>query len=222
MEKDVEKDQANVVRKRSFWLPWYWLIVGIVVGMVGFMVFRMARAKSPFVHYHANFAVYINGQHQTFQGPGYYEEVTACNLHNANDVKSRVHMHDNINHVIHVHANGVTWSDFFNNIGYTLGDNVLSDGSSVYTDGQNGAHLTFILNGQPVTSIADTVIKSEDALLINYGTDSDQVILQRYQAIPKDAHYFNTHADPAACSGSDKFDWKARLKDAVGIRIAQV
>jgi len=216
----TEKVEASAVitgwRKKTWLLT---LLLGVLVGIAGFIVYRAAVAKSPFVHYHANFGVFINGEQQKFAGPGYYEEVTTCNVHNADDVKSRAHMHDNINHVVHVHDHGVTWGDFFNNIGYTVGDKVISDGSNVYVDGQDGNALTFMLNGQRVTTVADLVIKSEDVLLVNYGADNDQALQQHYAAIPKDAHHYNVTADPAACSGGDKFDMKARLKEALGLQL---
>ncbi len=173
-------------------------------------------AKNPNLHYHANFAVYINGKQDTFEGPGYFEEVSACMDHGHSDVKGRAHMHDNLNHTIHVHDDDVTWGDFFANLGYSLGDNVISDGRNVYVNSQDGKHLIFLLNGQKVSSIANVVIKSEDVLLINYGDASAEAQKQNYDSIPKDAHRYNVAKDPAACSGSQTFDLKARLKDALG------
>src|SRR5579885_3401153 len=99
------KETSDSKPKRGFKIPNHisgnpltWLVIGVVVGVVGFIGVRMALTKNPYVHYHANFAVWINGQQDTFDGPGFYEEVTACNVNNGNDVKSRVHMHDNVNH----------------------------------------------------------------------------------------------------------------------------
>ena len=195
---------------------YFWLILGLVLGILAFILFRAAAAKNPYTHYHANFAVYIDGQAEKFDGPGYYEEVTACSVHNADDLKSRAHMHANVNHTVHVHDTGVSWGDFFNNIGYTVGSTVLSDGVRTYLDGQDSKHLSFMLNGKPVSNLADTVIKSEDVLLINFGDDSDQALQQHFAEIPRDAHHYNVTKDPAACSGGEVFDWKARLKAAIG------
>ena len=222
MEETIDKPSKNT-KQPKFYLeqPKIWFLIGLIVGLLGFLAYRVAVAKNPNTHYHANFAVWINGKQDTFAGPGYYEEVTACDVHNHDDVKGHAHIHGNINSVVHVHADGVTWGDFFANLGYTLGDNLISDGNKVYTTDQDGNHLVFMLNGRPVENIANTVIKSEDVLLIDYGQDSQAALQQHYDSIPKDAHHYNVTKDPAACSGGQTFDLKARLKDALGFGDAQ-
>src|SRR3982751_3379808 len=100
MEKETtSKDKGAKPSPQAPKKPWLWLVVGLVVGILGFIVYRAAVAKDTDVHYHANFALYINGQQDKFEGPGFYEEVAACNVHNADDLASRAHMHANINHV---------------------------------------------------------------------------------------------------------------------------
>lgn len=195
------------------WAVWLCLIL---IGALVMVAFRFAMIKDTSVHHHANFGLYVNGQQDQFQGPGYYEEVTACNVHNHEDLASRVHMHGNVNNVVHVHDHGVTWSDFFANIGYTLGDTVLVTEKGTFVDGQDGNKLSFMLNGQPVTHIANTLIKSEDALLINYGKDDARTLQTRYTAIPKDAHRYNITKDPAACQGGEGLTPLNRLKQALG------
>lgn len=214
MNKDLDNDSVceNVWRKRLLWLT-----AGIVTGALSFVVYRALSAKNPNVHYHANFALYINGKQDIFNGPGYYEEVTACMNNNHTDVRSRAHMHNNANHAIHIHASPVTWGDFFANIGYVLGDNLISDGQASYVDGQEEKHLKFILNGHKVSAIANQVIKSEDVLLIDYGTDDDQTQMQHFDAVPKDAHKLNIGKDPSTCSGGHDYGFTARLKDVIGI-----
>src|SRR5439155_147962 len=91
-------------------------------GLLLMVVFRFIVYKPNTVHYHANFALYINGQRDQFQGPGYYEEVTACMNNHSGDPKTRVHMHNNVNSVVHVHDDGATWGQLFANLGYTLSD----------------------------------------------------------------------------------------------------
>ncbi len=178
-------------------------------------VIRFVAVKDTHVHYHANFALYINGQRDEFKSFAFYEEEQACREQDPDDVLGRVHMHDQVNHLIHVHAHGVTWSQFFANLGYTLGDKVVATDSGAFVDGSNGDKLTFILNGQPVTTIADKVINSEDVLLINYGNEDSNTINSRYQAIPRDAHAANTDKDPAACGGAAAPTSSQKLKQAL-------
>jgi hypothetical protein len=224
MDKDIK---TSGLRKRLGTNHWVWLAVGVTIGLLAFVLYRAAVAKDTSVHYHANFALYINGKQEKFEGPGYYQEVTACNANDHNDVKSHVHLHDNVSHAIHVHAAGRTWGDFFANLGYALGDTVLSDGRTAYVDGQDGNRLSFMLNGNFETNIANKVINSEDRLLINYGseapteaadsTSQNRTLVDRYNAVAKDAHKFNATKDPGACSGGHEFGLSDRLKDALGL-----
>lgn len=177
---------------------------------------RFAVIKDTSVHYHANFALYINGRQDDFKNFTFYEEVQACSLNDPDNVKTRVHMHEQHAGLIHVHAHGVTWGQFFDNLGYTLGDKVMSTDGGVYVNDQDGNHLSFILNGDPVQAVANRVIKSEDRLLINYGKDNDKVLQERYQSVPSDAHQANTQQDPASCSGSHSLTFSDRLKQALG------
>jgi hypothetical protein len=86
------------------------------------------------VHYHANFAVYINGQQEQFKGMKYYEETAAqtCTLEKIDDPAERAHMHDNVNNVVHVEDHLVTWGNFFQNLGWGLGDDYLKTADNVY------------------------------------------------------------------------------------------
>lgn len=204
-------------KKKSFnWRLWLGLLLGLVLGFAVIVVVRAVAAKSDAVHYHADFALYVNGQPEKFQGPGFYEEVETCSVSNIDNPKAGVHMHDQNNHVVHVEAHAVTWGQFFANLGYTLGDNVMGTENGVFVDGQNGNKLSFILNGQPITNVADRVIKDQDVLLINYGQDDKQTLVSRYNAIPRDAAKEDQEKDPASCSGSGHaLTTSERFKQAV-------
>ncbi len=161
------------------------------------------------VHYHANFALYVNEKQETFDSSLFYEEVQSCSSENENDPKTRTHMHNNENHVVHVHDSAVTWGHFFANLGFGLSNNSITTDEGTFVDGQNGKKLTFFLNGQPVQSIANTVINSEDTLLVDYGAGKD--IQSKFDKIPRDAHEHNTKPDPASCSGSDDLSTKDKF-----------
>jgi hypothetical protein len=192
-------------------------VAGVVLALLGSTAIRFALVKDSSVHYHANFALYINGQEDPFKSFTFYEEVAACDAHDADNPKVRTHMHDNNAHLIHVHDGGVTWGAFFANLGYTLGDNLIKTDSGVYITGDDGNKLSFVLNGTPSDNIANKVISSEDVLLVNYGKDSQTTLTQRYDGIPRDAAKANTTKDPAACSGGHELTFWSRLKQAVGL-----
>jgi hypothetical protein len=193
-------------------------LVFFLAGIMSFIGLRYAMFKDTNVHYHANFALFVNGKRDEFKSFTFYEEETACTSDDKNNPKDRVHMHDQNNGLVHVHATGVTWGHFFANIGYTLGDQVLKTDQGVYVDGQDSNHLTFILNGQQVDNIANRLIKSEDRLLINYGNDDSKTIQKRFDIVPTDAHQANTEQDPASCKGSVKINAWQRLKISAGLR----
>src|SRR3712207_4717808 len=119
--------------------PWKWLLAGAVLGALLVLGIRFTtyQDSSHDTHYHANFAVYINGQRSDFKDAKNYEEVQICSQHGASP-KSRVHMHNHENSVIHVHSQAVTWADFFTNLGWSIGQDFISDGTEIYrADEQN-------------------------------------------------------------------------------------
>lgn len=191
------------------------ILMGIVfvLGIIWYSGLKFILYKSDSVHYHANFAVFINGQREAFKSNVYYEEAQSCSSSKDNP-KNRVHLHENINHVVHVHDQGATWGHFFANLGYTLGDSLIATRDEVYIDGVDGKKLTFILNGQVVGLLANRTIGNTDRLLINYGVESEPDLLLRYSTVEHDATEVNRRYDPASCGGSDNTYWR-RLKRAV-------
>jgi hypothetical protein len=194
------------------------VLAGYLLGVFWLVAVRFVMYKSDTVHYHANFALYINGQRDEFKNFTFYEEVQSCGSDEKNNPKTRVHMHDSVNHVAHVHEPGVTWGHFFANLDYALGDSLVKTDDGVFVDDQNGNKLTFTLNGKEVGGIANRHISSEDTLLINYGKDSADILKQRYDGITKDAAEFNRRNDPSSCSGNKELTFGERLKQAIGIQ----
>lgn len=188
-----------------------------LLGVVGFLGFRIATYKSDDVHYHANFALYVDGARDEFKSFGFYEEVAACDVHDKDDVRGRAHMHNQNSSLIHVHANAVSWGHFFANLGYTLGDDALTTDKGSFVNGQDGKTLTFYLNGEKVANIQNKLIKTEDVLLINYDQEDKSILQERFNKIPKDAAKANTTPDPAACSGSEDATLLNRFKSALGL-----
>lgn len=183
---------------------WFLLGVGVLLGALIILVIRFATYEIPHTHYHANFAVYVNGQREQFKASHYYEEIAACSLHGNIQPAQRAHMHDEINSVIHVHDDGVTWEQFFNNIGWTLGPNFIQDDQrTIYLEDDTNK-LNIVLNDQnltDLTNIANQVIKDEDRLLISYGNIDDSTLAKEYKTVPATAHHYDITPDPASCAG---------------------
>ncbi len=199
----------------------HWLIfaAGATAAVLSVVTIRFFAYSPKVTHYHANFALYVNSLPEEFTSPTLYEEVQTCSLDHHADPKSRVHMHDRTSHVIHVHDDGVTWGHFFANIGYGLTDKSLQTPQGLLVNAGE-SHLVFFLNGEVVSSIANRVIKSGDALLIVHqtGETPKSVLDERFAAIPKDAEEYNRKSDPASCKGSAKPSWRQRLIHALDLQ----
>src|SRR5690606_21078754 len=118
-----------------------------------FARFAAQEPQHPHVHYHANWAVVVDGERLDLSGDRYMEDVFQCSADpSAQRPEDRVHMHENNQDIVHVHAAGVTWGHFLANLGFGVGDDYLETDGGRYATGEGGS-LKFILNGQPVRSI---------------------------------------------------------------------
>lgn len=189
-----------------------WLICGALCGVLLFGLVRFAWQPSDSVHYHASFAVFINGERILFKDQVYYQEIASCNT--SATPQSLVHMHDQNNHIVHVHRDLMTWADFFAVLGWSLNDRMVFDGKKAYLDGQGG-RLQFILNNRPTYSVANEVIKSEDRLLISFSNQDQKTLGEQYAQIPRDAGKFNATKDPAACRGPEDESLWRRIERAL-------
>ena len=184
--------------------------IGVVMGVVGIGAARFATlpelpdTEGP--HYHANFAVFLNGERLDLSAMHYMQDVAACQANP--DVMlpvERAHMHEGIHDVVHVHHEGATWGHFFQNIGLALGDDFfISDrGDRYFAEGDR--QLKFVLDGLQVPSAFNRVIESEDRLLISFGSESfDEILETQFAEIPSTANIFNQyHQDAGGCSASE-------------------
>ena len=207
---DIIKNMRFVTTKGFLFM------LGLVAGAVVILALRFALYQPGTVHYHANFALYINGQQEQFKGPQYYEEdETMCST--AADQKTpmgRAHMHDNVNNVVHVEDQAVTWGNFFANLGWMIGPTVLaSPDGTVYAE-TSAAKLHIILNDQDYTDLGginNRVIKDQDKLLLSFGDLPQTTLQQEYNAIPSTAKHYDTTPDPKTCSGHTQATMQDRL-----------
>lgn len=191
--------------------------LGFACGVLWLFAIRFALVQKKEVHYHANFAVYVDGIKEEFDSFTFYEEVQSCGADEKNNPRTRTHMHDSIEHVVHVHDEAATWGHFFANLGYVLGNDLLKTDRGIFVDEENGKQLTFVLNGREVNGVANATIRSEDVLLISYGAEPADTLTDRYDAIIKDAAEYNLRDDPSACTGGKPLSFKERLVKALKI-----
>lgn len=178
-------------------------ILGIVVGILALAAYRFAfvPVEEP-THYHANFAIFANGERIDLSGDEYMEEVGACTVSEGVLPTERVHLHNNNPGVVHVHHEGVTWGHLLTNLGFGLGDEYLvMDDGRILAEGEDRT-LKFILNGGPELSVHNQLIRSGDRLLISYGSENEEVLRSQFPAVASNAEEYNQRPDPAACAGS--------------------
>ena len=191
--------------------------IGVVIGVVGIGAARFATLpelpdnEGP--HYHANFAVFLNGERLDLSAMHYMQDVSACKANPGVILAvERAHMHEGIHDVVHVHHEGATWGHFFQNIGFALGDDFfISDrGDRYFAEGDR--QLKFVLDGLRVPSVFNRVIESEDRLLISFGPESfDEILETQVAEIPSTANIFNQyHQDAGGCSASEPTGQKVR------------
>jgi len=139
-------DPKQTISKRI--IPALLVIVGILFIGSGLYVWRNAvddpsdeqSNAGADVHYHAAFQIYIDSVLQDYSGMQFMN-IEPCNdeegeesdeEHDLSDVAERVHLHNNVGTVAHVHDSGVTWRNLFESLGIA---ELLSRPVFGYTDG---------------------------------------------------------------------------------------
>lgn len=192
-------------------------LIGLLLGIVGLGLVRLAAMPpDPVTHYHANFAVFIDGKRVDLSDTRYMEDVARCKADPMlMDPEDRVHLHNRNQDVVHVHAPAATWGHLFANLHMALGDSYLiTDKGEQFANG-NGKTFKFVLNGQPMGTVANRAIKSLDRLVISYGSESDDDVLKvQFPQVAKDADTFNHSMDPAGCGTRHEETFGDRLRKA--------
>jgi hypothetical protein len=187
-------------------------LIGLFVGVFVILGIRFVTYEPEAeTHYHANFAVYIDGKQEQFSNPMLYEEISECSISTEEKPGERAHLHENIKDVVHVEDGAVTWGNFFQNINWNVSDKYL-DTSDVLLVNTDTKKVTYVLNGEVVSDITNKVIGDKDRLLVSYGTSTKDEINEQFSSVATSAEKYNVTKDPASCSGGHSEDGiKARL-----------
>lgn len=193
---------------------WAFLIYGALLGALLILGIRYLTFHKEETHYHANFAVYLEGKQEDFKSPQYYQEVKICDLHDKMTPPARTHMHNEESGIIHVHDEAVTWGQFFENLGWYVGPDFIRTTDKMYTaDDMN--KLNIVLNGDNLTglsTITNEVIGDQDRLLVSFGDIDKTTLSTEYKSVPNNAGEYNHKNDPASCGGTHEATPAERLK----------
>lgn len=191
-----------------------WVTLIILLTFLGFIWWYLYSALENIPpHFHANFALYINGERVDFSQDKYMEDIAGCSISGKIWARDRVHLHENNPDTIHVHHDGVTWGHFFANNNFTFWENFLSSDTGEVFVNSGERKLTFLLNGKEVSNPFNMLIHSEDRLLISYGLESSDELTERYENVSTNAGEYNAKYDPGSCWGTNENGILVALRD---------
>jgi len=166
-------------------------------------------------HFHANFAMYVNGERIDLSGDEYMEDVAGCSISWWLAPEDRVHLHENNQDTIHIHHEWVSWGHFFGNIGFTFGENYLALDSWEVLQNNEDLAVRYILNGKLQKNPFNKAISSKDRLLVAYGSENMWELLELYENVSDNAWEYNDKYDPGSCGGTNENAVKALLTDFI-------
>lgn len=153
------------------------------------------------IHYHADFAVYLNGERYNFSQEKYMSTENKS-------LSNFAHFHDMDGNIIHKHAEGVTLGFFLDTLDISLNDSclILDDDTPYCNDGEK--ILKMYVNGKENDDFSDYDIHEEDKILISYGDESEEEIQSQLDSLTEDACIYSltcpekgTPPEEATCVG---------------------
>lgn len=125
----------------------------------------------------ASFFIITNGIQRNFSNSMYHNLSTDVFITELNP------------YTVYVKKRNIQWKDFFSTLPMGLSSSCLTTGTGqTFCDGDSASSqsaqiqsLSFILNGKIQPNSLENTINPGDILLINFGTDSESQLLQKFQ-----------------------------------------
>jgi len=153
------------------------------------------------VHYHADFAVYLNGEIYNFAQEKYMSTENKS-------LSNFAHLHDMNGNIMHKHALGITLGFFLETLGIKLDGHclVLDDRTSYCNEGNK--ELKMYVNGKHNDEFAEYDIQDEDTILLSYGEVSEEELQEQIESVSDEACIYSltcpekgTPPEEATCIG---------------------
>jgi len=143
----------------------------------------IADPTSDEYHVHADFLIYL--EHERYELAD-----DAFMTTNSQELHPDAHLHDGNGKVMHVHAEGVTFHEFLESLGFSIDETCLEtpDGNS-YCETETD-RLLFYVNGE-TADLLQYVPVDDDRLLLYYGDPDHERIPEYLDTIPNDACYYS-------------------------------
>lgn len=146
------------------------LILPLVIAVLAAGVLLFNRQKTPPekvevrsapTHNHAAFLIFTNGTKRDFSASMYHER------------SSRAHLHASHPEIVHIHAAGVTWQEFFDSLPMKLNQDCLTTGTGQEFCTSANLELKFFINGQK-QDVLSQEIEDGDRLLVSFGKNDEE------------------------------------------------
>lgn len=150
--------------------------------------FRHNTQTAADFHIHAAFQIYIDGKLQDFSDYKYMHFkpcIAGENETDYTDVREKVHLHDNIGDVAHIHYHGVTWQDL-----------LLSLGLSKYLKIQP---RYLYLDGVLTADLLTNEIDEYQLAVMAFGKDIPQVTMQNQSKHIDQAYFEKVESSIESC-----------------------
>jgi hypothetical protein len=125
------------------------------------------------VDFNASFAIFTHSTFRIF---------TAAMYH---DLSDDVFIEGSNPNIVHVRKAGITWSDFFQTLPFSLDKECLTTGTGQTFCDREGGRLRFFINGIEDPDALNKVINEGDQLLVSFGNESEEDIQDQLQKVPR-------------------------------------
>lgn len=127
-------------------------VILILAVFMGYWLFFVRDTHHDEYHVHAGFKVFVDDKLIDFSDIKYMYYLP-CGLDAADQktLQDRVHLHDGIGDVVHVHAQGIRWKDLFESIKYEL---------PISED------IEYFIGGEKVENLLEREIMNDESVLI--------------------------------------------------------
>jgi hypothetical protein len=147
----------------------------IIVSCLGYYLYDKYNPFTYYddeVHVHSDFLIIVNDKELDLTDSK-YQSSTKQILH------KNVHLHDGEDHVVHRHAEEITFAEFLSSLGITMTEKCLSvDTAEMYCSSEEEALVLFV-NQEPVSNPLSYINQEEDQILIYFGRP-DNLNLETY------------------------------------------
>lgn len=122
--------------------------------------------------YKASFLIFTHGTKRTFDAAMYRNQ------------SNEVYIGEGNASILIVQSREVTWNDFFKTLPFSLTQECLITGTGETYCSGNGGKLRFFINNREDPAILEKQIQPQDKLLITFGTETGNQIVEQFNQIP--------------------------------------